>query len=166
MTHTASLFAMFFDGDVAGVFNSPYIVPVFGTIMILGIVVAGIWSGVRRREMESAERLAAIAKGVTLPPTPEELALTQMPRPVASSSRQRSGVRTAGLVLTFLGIGLGIFGVVLTWIVGDRDVYAAAAAGLIPLAIGVGFLIDAHLKSRDLQRQQEADGSTSLSPLH
>ena len=47
--------------------DTPFAVPVAGCVMILGIVVAGIWSGVRTREMQSQERLAAIAKGIAAP---------------------------------------------------------------------------------------------------
>ena len=56
--------------------NSPFIIPVAGCAMVLGIVIAGIWSGVRQREIQSRERLEAIARGVPIPPTPEELAIT------------------------------------------------------------------------------------------
>jgi hypothetical protein len=38
-------------------FDSPFIVPVAGCFMILGIVVAGVWSGNRAQEMRSRERL-------------------------------------------------------------------------------------------------------------
>ncbi|MES2389994.1 MAG: hypothetical protein V4555_00025, partial [Acidobacteriota bacterium] len=64
--------ALFFNGVD---WQSPFIVPVAGCVMILGIVVAGIWSSIRQREMQSQERLAAIAKGMPLPPTTEELAI-------------------------------------------------------------------------------------------
>ena len=166
MPSALALLAFFADGDLAAVFQSPFIVPVFGTLMILGIVVAGIWAGVRRREMESAERLAAIAKRVPLPPPAHETAQPHAAYPVSAAvGRPRSGIRTTGLVLTFLGIGLGVFGLLLTWIVRDRDVLAAAASGLIPLAIGIGFLIDAHLKYRDLRREADVAGHSSLGPL-
>jgi hypothetical protein len=41
---------------------------------------------------------------------------------------------------------------VLSLIVTERDVLAGAAVGLMPLAVGVGFLIDYHLQKRDLSR--------------
>jgi hypothetical protein len=70
------ILATFFIESFSSALDSPYIVPVAGCFMILGIVVAGIWSGNRNREMGSQERLAAIAKGITPPPTKEELAIT------------------------------------------------------------------------------------------
>ncbi len=155
-----------FDSDLAGIFNSPFIVPVFGTMMILGIVVASIWSGVRSREMQSQERLAAIAKGIVLPPTPEELGSDPSPRPAASVARGRDNSRKTGLILSFVGVGMMLFGLLLTWIERERDVLTVAASGLVPLAIGIGFLIDARLKSRDLEKANELGAGTELRPLH
>ena len=43
-----------------------------------------------------------------------------------------------------------LFFVVLAAILRERDVLSGAAVGLIPLAIGVGFMIDARLKAREL----------------
>jgi len=36
--------------------------------------------------------------------------------------------------------------------VGERDVLAGAAVGIIPLAIGIGFFIDYNLQKRELSR--------------
>ena len=152
------------EGAVASVANSPFIVPVSGTLMILGIVVAVVWSGVRRREMESQERLAAIARGLVPATTPEAVATGQ--ERLTTVARQRDTSRRAGLVLSFLGVGLVLFGLVLTWIVREREVFTVAAAGLFPLAIGVGFLIDAGMKSRDLELATLPGGGTDLRPLH
>ncbi len=41
---------------------------------------------------------------------------------------------------------------VLAWIVSEHEVLSGGAVGLIPLAIGVGFLIDYNLQKRDLSR--------------
>ena len=145
------LSAMLFDDP----FSSPFIVPVSGTVMILGIVVAAIWSGVRARELQAQERLAAIAKGIPLPSSPG-----------ISLARQRATSRRVGLVLAFTGIGLAIFGLALAWIIGNRYVLTAAAAGLIPLGIGVGFLVDARLRSRELEQRNGVVEDADLRPLH
>lgn len=142
---------------------SPYIVPVAGTVMILGIVLGGIWSGVRTREMQAQERLAAIAKGLQPPPSPEELAFSKIPREL-NLSRQRQSSQRAGLVLAFTGLGLGLFGVALAWILAVRPVLAVSATGFIPLAIGVGFLVDAKLKSKELEKSLES-GTGEGGPL-
>src|ERR1700744_4524193 len=114
--------------------DSPFIVPVAGCAMILGIVIAGIWSGIRNREIQSHERLAAIAKGVPVPPTVEELAIMHG-RPSADSTRRRGNVRRGGLVLLGVAAGLVAFFITLSAILQVRAVLAGAAAGLIPLGV-------------------------------
>jgi hypothetical protein len=136
---------------------SPFIVPVAGCVMILGIVVAGIWSGIRTREMQSQERLAAIAKGLPLPPTAEELALIHG-RPPADASRRRGNVRRWGIVLVAGAVGLVLFFAVLSAVLQERDVLSGMAVGFIPLGIGVGLLIDARMQTREIE-EATAQGS-------
>ena len=51
-----------------------------------------------------------------------------------------------------------LFFVLLASILRVREVMSGAAVGLIPLAIGVGLLIDARIQTRELERLQEANG--------
>ncbi|MGA8938241.1 MAG: DUF6249 domain-containing protein [Acidobacteriaceae bacterium] len=129
--------------------GSPFIVPVAGCFMVLGIVVASMWSGARKREIESQERLAAIAKGITPPPTADELAQTQS-RPIPSAFRRRANIRLSGIVLIAAAAGIVLFFVALAAILQERDVLCGAACGLIPFGIGVGFLIDTRIQSREI----------------
>jgi hypothetical protein len=133
-------------GDVAA---SPFIVPVAGCIMVLGIVVAGIWSNIRNREIQGQERLAAIARGVPVPPTVEELAIMHG-RPTADGRRRRANVRLGGIVLLGTAAGLILFFIALAAVLRERDVLCGAAVGLIPLGVGVGLLIDAGMQKREL----------------
>ena len=92
--------------------------------------------------------MAAIAKGLPIPePSPE-------PIPVVDQHRRARGLRTGGIVCTSVGVGLALFGFALTWIVGDHDVLAVSASGIIPLAIGIGLLVDYVFQIRDLAQQQ------------
>jgi hypothetical protein len=118
--------------------------------MILGIVLGGIWSGVRNREIQSQERLAAIARGTPLPPTVEELAIIHG-KPSVDATRRRANARRTGIVLVGCAAGLILFFIALTAIVGERHILAGAAVGLIPLGIGVGFLVDARIQTRELE---------------
>jgi uncharacterized membrane protein len=129
--------------------NSPFIVPVASFIMVLGIVAVGAWSNARKRELESQERLAAIAKGITPPPTAAELAATQG-RPAVSVIRRRANIRLAGIVLLGAAVGIALFFIALATILQERDVLCGAACALIPLGIGVGFLIDTRIQSREI----------------
>jgi hypothetical protein len=144
--------------------NSPYIVPVAGCLMIFGIVAVSNWSGARTREMESQERLAAIAKGLVPPPTKEELALSQT-RPASNTLRRRGNVRLGGIVLLGTAAGLILFFIALAAILGERDVLSGAAVGLIPLGIGVGFLIDARIQSREIEEATFSTGNPTT-PTH
>lgn len=144
-------------------FNSPFIVPVAGCIMILGIVVAGIWSGIRNREIQSTERLAAIAKGVPIPPTAEELSLIHG-KPSVDDKRRRGNIRRWGIVLLGAAVGLVAFFVMLASVLRERDVLCGAAAGLIPFGIGIALLIDARIQTREIDETVSAGPSTHLSP--
>lgn len=140
--------------------QSPFIVPVAGCVMILGIVIAGIWSGVRTREIQSRERLEAIARGVPIPPTPEELAITHG-RPTADLRRRRANIRLTGVVLLASAVGLILFFIGLAAVLQERDVLCGAMVGLIPLAIGLGFLFDTKTQTREMEELQ-GQGSSSV----
>ncbi len=47
-------------------FDSPFIVPVAGCVMILGLGASGIYSEMRGKEMRSQERIAMLNRGVPL----------------------------------------------------------------------------------------------------
>jgi hypothetical protein len=140
--------------------NSPFIVPVAGCLMILGIVLGGVWSSVRNREIQSRERLEAIARGVPIPPTPEELAITHG-RPTSDLRRRRANIRLAGVVLLASAVGLILFFIGLAAVLQERDVLCGAAVGLIPLAIGFGFLIDTKIQTREMD-EVRAQGNSSV----
>jgi hypothetical protein len=163
MTHLALPLAMFFSG-AGEVANSPFIVPVAGCIMVLGIVVAGIWSSVRQREIVSRERLECIARGMTPPPTIEELALMNQGRNPATGSltKRRANIRLTGIVLLASAAGIILFFIALAGILRERDVLCGAAVGLIPLAIGIGFLIDTKIQTREIDEIPPTNG---LEPL-
>jgi hypothetical protein len=141
---------MILESGLSDVFNSPYIVPVGSFFMVLGIVAVGAWSNARKRELESQERLAAIAKGLVPPPTAAELAATQS-RPATSLFRRRANIRLSGIVLLGAAAGIVLFFVALAAILQERNVLCGAACGLIPFGIGVGFLIDTRIQSQEIE---------------
>ena len=144
--------------DAEGWYNSPFIIPVAGCAMIGSIAVAGIWSGVRTKEIKSHERLAMIAQG--LQPEPEwdqevlKQATANTPAPTSAPGRPNdgSGARRAGIILCSIGLGLIAFFFVLAIAVRTSQVLSGSAAGILPLAIGLGFLADARMRRRDFDR--------------
>jgi hypothetical protein len=138
-------FAMFSAlGDIA---NSPFIVPVAGCAMIVGIIGFNAWAGVKRRELQSQERLAAIARGIPATPTPEELANLNG-RPSTDLNRRYANVRLAGIILTAGSVGLALFFTLLTIVIGQREILSGVACALIPAGIGAGLLIDARMQKQ------------------
>lgn len=113
---------------------SDNIVPVVAIIMVFGIPMAALYTYYRVRKLRSEERLAAIARGVSVPMEPE---LSQ-----AARSR-RLGIL---LVCGALGysITFGLIGRV------EPDAWIAASFGVIPFAVGLGYFLDSTLVRRDL----------------
>jgi hypothetical protein len=85
--------------------------------------------------LRTEERLAAIARGINVPMQPE---LTEAARS-----------RRAGILLTSGAIGYTLaFSLIART---EPDAWVAAAFGVIPLAVGVGFFLDSTLIRRDVK---------------
>jgi hypothetical protein len=104
-------------------------------ILSLGIPIAGMFTYYRVRKLRSEERLAAIARGVNIAMEPETSHV---------SRSRRNGILSIsgaiGYMATFAAIAQ---------VSSERETLAAAAFGFIPLAVGVGYLIDAFLVRRE-----------------
>jgi hypothetical protein len=110
------------------------LVGLIAVIMIFGIPLGAMYTFYHVRKLRTEERLAAIARGVNVPMQPE---LSE-----AARSR-RSGI----LLVT------GALGYMLTFALIARmesDAWVAAAFGIIPLSVGLGFFVDSALIRRDL----------------
>ncbi|HEX5233936.1 MAG TPA: DUF6249 domain-containing protein [Silvibacterium sp.] len=131
---------------------SPFIVPVAAFAMVLGIVIVANISNYHNRRLKSEERMAAIAKGIPLPPDPEnnlaDLVDVAGRASVMGGTHRARGLRSGGVVLISIGVGLGLFSLCLSWIIQEHDALVVGAAGIIPLAIGVGLLVDYALRNR------------------
>ncbi len=91
------------------------------------------------RRAESKERLLAIEKGVYQPPTPQDI---------------RRRTRRAAIVLIAGGLGVILTFMIQALIKHNVAELASTGLGLVPLAIGLGLLIDLGLQRRDSLRQQ------------
>ncbi len=104
-------------------------------VMVFGIPMAAMYMFYRVRRLRTEERLAALARGVIVPMEPE---LSQAARS-----------RRAGILLVAASLGYTIaFGLVAR---AEPDAWVAAAFGVIPFAVGLGFFVDATLIRRDLR---------------
>jgi hypothetical protein len=112
------------------------IIGLVAVIMSLGIPLGAMYTYYCVRKLRSEERLAAIARGVSVPMEPE---LTQ-----AARSRRAGILLTCGAVGFIIALGL------IAQIEHEPDTWSAAALAIIPLAIGIGYFVDLTLIRRDL----------------
>ena len=95
------------------------IIGLVAVIMSLGIPLGAMYTYYRVRQLRTEERLAAIAKGVSVPMEPE---LSQAARS-----------RRAGILLTCGAVGFIVALGFIAQIEHEHDTWTAAALGIIPL---------------------------------
>jgi hypothetical protein len=111
------------------------IIGLAAVVMTLGIPLAALYTFYCVRKLRTDERLAALARGVNVPMEPE---LSELGRS-----------RRAGILLVTGALGyIATFGLIAR---AESDAWIAATFGIIPLAIGLGFFVDAYLIRRDLR---------------
>ncbi|HJY40944.1 MAG TPA: DUF6249 domain-containing protein [Steroidobacteraceae bacterium] len=123
------------------------IIPIFGILFGIGgpAVVIIVWFSLnyhkRRKLMElhHAERMAAIERGMEIPPLPIELIDGR------STPKRRSTALLPGLVWFFIGLAF----VVGALAGNDEDI--PVFAGLIPLGIGLAYLIYYFVEGRKIE---------------
>jgi hypothetical protein len=104
-------------------------------VLSLGIPMAAMYTFFRVKKLKTDERMAAIARGVAVP----------FEEPIAPAARSRKNA----ILLISGAIGfMATFGLI-AGIVHEPETWTAAAFGLIPLSIGVGYLLDFTLTRRE-----------------
>jgi Domain of unknown function (DUF6249) len=134
------------------------LIPIVAIIMGIGMVMLSLYLDFRKKrelvQAYHAERMAAIEKGIEIPPLPAELLQVGIKREPHPARHRRNG-----LILLFLGIAIS--GALLSE--GDRG----ALWGAIPAAIGLALLISATLETRERARGGRVDpgsGSAGAQP--
>ncbi|PZN33382.1 MAG: hypothetical protein DIU71_05195 [Proteobacteria bacterium] len=110
-----------------------FLVPLFGMIFSMGLPIAAliVWIVLRYRrhrqllELHHAERMAAIERGMDVPPLPLEL--------IDGRPRRRRSSLLPGLVWLFVGLAV----LVSMRTIAERE----ALLGLIPMGVGLAYLI-------------------------
>jgi len=103
--------------------------------MIFGFPIAGMYTYYRVRKLRTDERLAALARGVNVPMAPE----------LSEAARSRR----SGILLVTGALGyISTFALIARV---EHEAWMAAAFGIIPLAVGIGFFLDSALIRRDLR---------------
>ena len=147
-------------------FISPFLVPLAGIFVAIVAIIAGAVQQMHNSRIKADQRMALLARGMSPQDIESFLKSTQeAERAPRDPMRSLANLRRAAIVLISSGLGLVVFFVLLTFILQVRPILAAAAAGLVPLAIGVGFLVDYNLQKRDLARfGMEVDQEISSRP--
>jgi hypothetical protein len=131
----------------------PFLVPLGAFVIAIVAIVSNAVGEAHRRRIKSEQRLAMVARGMNVDDIDKLLASANDDnRQGRDPLRSLANTRRTANVLISIGVGLILFSLALTMILGHHEVLSAGAAGLIPLAIGVGFLIDYNLQKRDLAR--------------
>ena len=103
-------------------------------VMSFSVPLTAIYAWYRVRKLRTEERLAAIAKGVAVP--------------MADELPPHARSRKAGILLTAGGLGYLLAFTLLARY--EPDAMQAAAFGLIPICVGIGYFIDAMLVRREM----------------
>ena len=128
-------------------------VPIGAFAVAIVAIISGVMGEGNRQRLTAEQRMAMVARG--MPADDIDKLLTKAivdSRPVKDPMQSLANARRTAIVLISSGIGLALFFILLSFIVSERDVLAGAAVGLMPLAVGIGFVIDYHLQKRDLSR--------------
>ncbi|HTH52613.1 MAG TPA: DUF6249 domain-containing protein [Edaphobacter sp.] len=133
------------------VFATPFIIPLGAFAVAIVAIAGGIWSDAHNKRVRADQRMAMLARGMSIEDIEKILGRGEERMP-KDPLRSLANARRAGIVLVSSGIGLMLFFFALSAIVRQREVLAGAAAGLIPLTIGIGFFVDYNLQRRELSR--------------
>ncbi|HEV2436814.1 MAG TPA: DUF6249 domain-containing protein [Verrucomicrobiae bacterium] len=137
-----------------------FMVPIVAIVMGIGIGMLAIFLNyLKRKEMFALyhqERMAAIDKGIDLPPLPEDFFHEEVRTPRRSSH----GTLLGGLIMLFIGLTLYValhFTVPRTDTGGDGALYA-----LIPTGVGVACLIYYFTVGRKIAQAVEEERRTRM----
>ena len=124
--------------------NAVYaLIPIVSIVMGVGIAMLSVFLDFRKKrellQAYHAERMAAIEKGIELPPLPPELLRVATKRDSSPARHRRNG-------LILLLIGIAISGAMLA------QHNPAAWWGGVPAAIGIALLISSAFEARELAR--------------
>lgn len=126
-------------------------IPIIAIVMGVGTAIIAIVAGHRQRmqraELRHRERLAAIEKGIEIPPDPVEF----------EPEGRRPRYLLRGLCWLFVGATL-------TAALSQLPAEVPYLFGLIPAALGAGYLLFYFLEGRHEAKRPEEPGATGSSP--
>lgn len=133
---------------------SPFIVPVAGCMVAIVAIIASYVSEGHKARLRADQRMTMVARGMNAEEIEKVLGkVKEEARPPAIDPiRSLNNIRLTASILLCGGAAVVMFGLLLAWIVNVREVLVVAAAGLIALGIGFGFLVDYRMQKKDMVR--------------
>jgi hypothetical protein len=119
--------------------------------MILGLGCFGIYSEMDQKRLRSQERMTLLARGMSIDDI-ERLQRQAANDDASDPVRSMNNIRRTALILFGCGVGIILFGLPFAYILKTSALLIVPAAGIIPIAIGMGFFIDYKMQARDLAR--------------
>jgi hypothetical protein len=140
------------------IMNGVFLIPIFAIVFGIGMAMLGLWTDHQRKsqmlEHQHRERMAAIEKGVDLPPTSLD---TRNSRDVLETVNPARVLRT--------GVFLLSLGIVLYFALDTVGASQAAVFGLVPATLGLANLAYAMVlfsKERKAAEQKPVDRQPPL----
>ncbi len=132
---------------------SPFIIPLGAFLVAIVAIVAGVMAQAHANRLRSQDRMALLARGVPIPDI-ERLLKSQEEALQAPKNPLRSlgNARRTAVVLISAAIGLIVFFTSMAAILRVREILIGAAVGVIPLAIGLGFVVDYWMQKREFEK--------------
>jgi hypothetical protein len=140
---------------------SPFIIPLAGISVAIVAIISGAVSQMHNSRLKAEQRMAMLARGIPM----AEIEAVLQSATVADAPQPKDPLRSLGnarrtaMVLIPIGLGLTIFFLIFGAIAlrhinttAGWSLIACSATGLIPLAIGIGFLIDYRMQMREMAR--------------
>ena len=132
--------------------NEGLLIPLAGLAVGAIAIIGGIVNDAQQKRLKADQRMAMLQRGMPVADIERLLGAKDEPETPRDPLRRITNTRTAAIVLISSGVGLVAFFLVLAEILHVHEVLAGAAAGLIPLLIGVGFFVDYRLQAREMAR--------------
>lgn len=140
---------------------SGVLIPIVAMLIPIVAIIGGVYNQVQTRRLMADQRMTMIARGVPLAEI-DAFLKTQSDDGdggVKDPMRSLASARRAAAVLISVGLGLIafflVFGLVMLTQISRTAGWAllgCSGAGLIPAAIGVGFLFDYNMQKREMSR--------------
>jgi hypothetical protein len=106
--------------------NLEVFIPIVALIVAWAIAFIALYFRNRAHAFRHSERMAAIEKGIDLPP---------------EATPGRNAYLLRGLIWLFVGAGIGLFFLVLLLVTKTPELLAMATIGLIPGGVGIAYLV-------------------------